>query len=616
MKRLHPMPFGAEVMERGTRFRLWAPDAREVELCLSPGRGERRLAMPAAEAGWFELVTEEAGPGARYQYWIDADLRVSDPASRFNPDDVHGPSEVVDPEAFVWQDATWRGRPWEEAVLYELHVGTFSSEGTFEGARRRLEYLAELGVTAVELMPVADFPGARGWGYDGVLPFAPDSRYGRPEALKQLVQEAHRLGLMMLLDVVYNHFGPEGNYLHRYAPQFFNPRHQTPWGAAINFDGEGNRTVRDFFIHNALYWLEEFHFDGLRFDAVHAILDDSSPHILTELARAVRAGPGRERPVHLVLENDHNEAWPLAQDEGAVTLHTAQWNDDIHHALHVLTVGETDGYYADYAQDPVGRLGRCLTEGFAFQGEASPYRRGARRGEPSRHLPPSAFVAFVQTHDQVGNRAFGERVSSLARPEALRAALAIVLLAPSPPMLFMGEEFGAATPFLYFCDFHGELADAVREGRRREFARFAQFADAGARARIPDPNDAATFAVSRLDWDCFQRAPHRGWLNYYRELLALRRERIQTRLRGTRGGEAQWRRLGERGLAVRWRLGDGSLLQLAAALGDEPVDGFPPLPGGLLFATAREAADGIARGCMPPWSAVWYLEEDAGPRVP
>jgi maltooligosyltrehalose trehalohydrolase len=609
MKRRHAMPFGAEVSKQATRFRLWAPGAREVELCLGAEEGERRLAMPAAGEGWFELVTEQAGTGTRYRYRIDGDIRVPDPASRFNPEDVQGPSRVVDPEAFTWQDTTWRGRPWEDAVLYELHLGTFSPEGNFDGARRRLDYLAQLGVTAVELMPVADFPGARGWGYDGVLPFAPDSRYGSPEELKGLVQSAHRLGLMVLLDVVYNHFGPEGNYLHRYAPQFFNPRHQTPWGAAINFDGEGNRTVRDFFIHNALYWLEEYHFDGLRFDAVHAILDDSSLHILAELAEAVRAGPGRERRVHLVLENDHNEAWPLAREEGAVTLYTAQWNDDIHHALHVLTVGETDGYYADYADDPVRHLARCLTEGFAFQGEVSPYRHGARRGEPSAHLPPGAFVAFDQTHDQVGNRAFGERISSLAPPETLRAAVAIVLLAPSPPMLFMGEEFGAATPFLYFCDFHGELADAVREGRRREFARFRQFADPAARERIPDPNDRATFAASRLDWDCLERPPHCDWLAFYRKLLALRREEIRPRLHGMGGGGAQWQKVGDRGLVAEWRLGDGSRLALAANLGSGEVSGFPPVPGRLLFGTGEEVAGTLVHGLLPPWSVVWFLEE-------
>jgi malto-oligosyltrehalose trehalohydrolase len=608
MKRRHAMPFGAEVIEKGTRFRLWAPGAREVGLCLEEEEGERRLAMPAAGEGWFELVTDHAGAGARYRYLIDRDLRVPDAASRFNPRGVHGASEVVDPGAFDWQDAAWRGLPWEDAVLYELHVGTFSPEGTFEGARRRLEYLAQLGVTAVELMPVADFPGERGWGYDGVLPFAPASCYGRPEALKRLVQDAHRLGLMVLLDVVYNHFGPEGNYLHAYAPQFFTRRHHTPWGAAINFDGPGSRGVRDFFIHNALYWLEEFHFDGLRLDAVHAILDDSAPHILTELARAVRSGPGRERRVHLVLENDRNEAWPLARDEGAVLLHTAQWNDDVHHALHLLTVGETDGYYADYADDPARHLARCLAEGFAFQGEASPYRNGTPRGEPSRHLPPGAFVSFVQTHDQVGNRAFGERISSLARPEALRAALAIVLLAPSPPLLFMGEEFGAATPFLYFCDFQGELAAAVRDGRRREFARFRRFAEAAARERIPDPNDPASFAASRLDWDCLGRAPHREWLEFYRRLLALRRDLVVPRLRGMGGGAAHWQRIGTRGLVARWSLGDGARLCLHAVLGDAPEEGFPGDPGTLVFATGEYAG----AGRLPGWSAAWFLDAAAG----
>jgi malto-oligosyltrehalose trehalohydrolase len=322
----------------------------------------------------------------------------------------------VDPGAFDWQDEGWPGRPWEEAVVYELHVGTFSPEGTFAGVERRLDYLASLGVTAIELMPVGDFPGRWSWGYDGVLPFAPDASYGRPEDLKRLVQAAHARGLMVLLDVVYNHFGPEGNYLHVFARDaFFTERHHTPWGAAINFDGPGAALVRRFFVDNALYWIEEYHFDGLRLDAVHAICDDSATHVLEEIAANVRAGPGRERQVHLVLENDANQSRFLARDANAGRAVTAQWNDDLHHALHAILTGEADGYYADYAAAPQAHLGRCLAEGFAYQGDASPYRRGKARGERSAHLPPGAFVGFLQNHDQVGNRAFtsGQRLSRL-----------------------------------------------------------------------------------------------------------------------------------------------------------------------------------------------------------
>jgi maltooligosyltrehalose trehalohydrolase len=303
------MPFGAEVLEDGgVRFRLWAPAMQSVDLCLVRETAERCLAMTGTGDGWLERVTHDAGPGSLYHYRIDGDRQVPDRASRFQPRDVHGPSQVVNPVSFDWDDEAWQGRPWEEAVVYELHVGTFSPEGTFRGVAERLDYLADLGITAIELMPVADFPGERNWGYDGVLPFARDATYGGSADLKALVQAAHRKGLMVFLDVVYNHFGPKGNYLHRYAPRFFTERHQTPWGDGINFDGEGSRVVRDFFIHNALYWLEEYRFDGLRLDAVHAIADDSEPDILTELAQTVHTGPGKERQIHLVLENDHNAA--------------------------------------------------------------------------------------------------------------------------------------------------------------------------------------------------------------------------------------------------------------------------------------------------------------------
>ncbi len=450
--RRHHMPYGAELTEDGSvRFRLWAPGARQIDLCLQREDGERLIAMSHRDAGWYELVTREAGASDRYRFRIDGDMRVPDPASRFQPEDVHGPSEIVDPAAFDWHDEDWRGRPWEETVLYEVHVGTFTPEGSFRAIEERLDYLADLGVTAIELMPVADFPGRRNWGYDGVLPYAPDGSYGRPEDLKHLVQCAHQRGLMVFLDVVYNHFGPEGNYLHVYAEPFFTERHHTPWGAGINFDGSGSRDVRDFFIHNALYWLEEYHLDGLRLDAVHAIADDSQPDILQELAVRVHAGPGRNRHVHLVLENDHNAARYLVRSEdGSPRLYVAQWNDDAHHALHLLATGESDGYYEDYADAPTDHLGRTLTEGFAYQGDPSAYRHGERRGEPSSHLPLTAFVNLLQNHDQVGNRALGERIDRLADPRALRAVTAILLLAPSPPLLFMGQEFLApdALPLL------------------------------------------------------------------------------------------------------------------------------------------------------------------------
>ncbi len=601
MIRNHTMPFGAEVQDDGSvRFRLWAPKAQRVELCLEGGE---RHSLGAREGGWYELVTHRAQAGSRYRFRIDGGVEVPDPASRFQPEDVHGPSEVVDPRAFAWKDADWRGRPWEEAVIYELHVGAFTPEGNFRAVEQKLDYLRDLGVTAIELMPVADFPGRRNWGYDGVLMYAPDSTYGRPEDLRRLVEAAHARGLMMFLDVVYNHFGPDGNYLRAYSPQFFTDRHSTPWGDAINFDGPESRVVRDFFIHNAIYWLEEFHFDGLRLDAVHAIVDDSTQDILSELAERVRKTFGDERMIHLVLENGDNAAHYLKRGaQGRVELYDAQWDDDIHHAVHVLITGESDGYYADYAGHAIGRLSRCLTEGFAYQGDFSEYHNG-KRGESTAGLPPSAFVSFLQNHDQIGNRALGERIGQLASPQALRAAMEILLLAPAPPLLFMGEEFGAGSPFLFFCDFSGELAEAVTNGRRNEFARFAQFNSAELRERIPDPNAEQTFLRSKLNWESLTRESHADWLRFYRELLAIRGRMIVPRLRGMNFTRAEFCE-GQRRLAVDWACSDGTL-QLRANLGSESqatVEAAAPF-----YASSEEARREFARGALPGWSVVWSL---------
>ncbi|HZY65098.1 MAG TPA: malto-oligosyltrehalose trehalohydrolase [Rubrobacteraceae bacterium] len=597
MRRSHKLPFGAEYLGEGeTRFTLWAPAAKRVELSLEDGE---RVAMRRGEDGVF-AVTAAAEPGARYRYLVDDEQGVPDPASRYQPEDVHGPSQVVDLEAFEWRDEDWKGRPWEETVLYELHVGSFSPEGTFGEVKDKLDHLVELGVTAVELMPLADFPGGCNWGYDGVLPYAPDSSYGTPEDLKELVQAAHEKGLMVFLDVVYNHFGPEGNYLNVYAPQFFTERHATPWGAAINFDGDESRQVREYFIHNALYWIEEYHIDGLRLDAVHAIVDESEKHVLEELAERVQGGPGRDRHVHLVLENEANAARYMRDG-----LYRAQWNDDFHNALHVALTGETSGYYGGYADAPMRLLARCLAEGFAYQGEPSQYRDGEKRGESSADLPATSFVSFLQNHDQVGNRAFGERITRLAQPEAVRAAAAMYLLSPQIPMLFMGEEWAAEEPFLFFCDFEEDLAPLVTEGRREEFAKFPEFSDPETRERIPDPSERETFEMSVLDWD--DAKEHRSWLELYKELLRLRREEIVPRLEGISGGRAECHLVGDRGLRARWTLGDGSVLTLLANLGDEPLDGFDDAPGRLLYATREVKREGRE---LPAWSVAWYLEEN------
>jgi maltooligosyltrehalose trehalohydrolase len=573
------MPFSAEVLEDGkTRFVLWAPAAASVDLVLE----EDTIPMSREENGTFSLTTE-AGSGTRYRFRIDGEQEVPDPASRSQPDDVHGASEVVDPGTFVWQDEHWEGRPWEEVVLYELHVGTFTPEGTFAGVKEKLDYLVDLGVTAIEVMPLSEFPGRRNWGYDGVLPFAPESAYGTPEDLKDLVQTAHDKGLIVFLDVVYNHFGPEGNYLSLYASEFFTDRHETPWGAAINFDGVGSDRVREYFVHNALYWLEEYNFDGLRLDAVHAINDSSERHFLTELAERVREGPERHRHVHLVLENDAKEAGYLRGP------YDAQWNDDLHHALHVVLTGESAGYYADYADEPVRNLGKALAEGFVYG------------KEPDAELPPGAFVSFVQNHDQVGNRAFGARIGQLAPPGAVRAAAEIYLLAPQTPMLFMGEEWNAASPFPFFCDFGQDLAPLVAKGRREEFAGFFEGEDIGS---IPDPSAEETFHEGKLDWASLDEPEHAEHLELYRGLLALRWEQIVPRLGDVPGGEVSYQTVGDRGLHVRWKLGDGSLLTLQTNLGPEPLAGVDGPSGRRLYASEGVTGEGRE---LPGWSVLWYL---------
>jgi malto-oligosyltrehalose trehalohydrolase len=602
------MPFGAAIVPGGVRFRLWAPAAHRVEVGVGAAADDLGWHdLHGDSDGWCERIVEGARAGVHYRFRIDDAKEVPDPASRYNPDDVHGASQVVDPLAYDWRDVNWPGRPWREAVLYELHVGTFTSAGTFDGVATRLDYLADLGVTAIELMPIADFPGRRNWGYDGVLPFAPDASYGPPDALKRLVDAAHARGLMVMLDVVYNHFGPEGNYLNLYAPDFFTDRHRTPWGAGLNFDGERSRVVRDFFVHNVLYWLEEFHLDGLRLDAVHAIQDDSTPDILTEIASTVREGVGRERLIHLVLENDRNESRRLVRDaNGRPRYYTAQWNDDLHHALHVTVTGEPQGYYGDYVDVPIGRVGRCLAEGFAYQGEASRWRGGRPRGEASITLPPSAFISFLQNHDQVGNRALGERLHTIARDECVRAALAIVLLAPSPPLLFMGEEFAAATPFLFFCDFEPALAAAVTRGRREEFRSFAQFADPATAERIPDPAARSTFERSKLDWRSLINAPHAHWHVLYRNLLALRHTAIVPLVNEIVLEHRTWRTWAKTALTVTWPRNDGRALRLDANLGDDPVTCDDVAKNPPIYATPGVDA---CNDMLPPWSVVWRMDD-------
>jgi maltooligosyltrehalose trehalohydrolase len=528
--------------------------------------------------GVFEaLAACEAG--ARYKFLISPDLAVPDPASRAQAGDVHDDSMLVD-QAFAWRHQDWRGRPWHETIVYELHPGAF---GGFKGIATHLPRLADLGITAVELMPIADFPGRHNWGYDGVLPYAPDAAYGTPDELKAMIDEAHGLGLQVFLDVVYNHFGPDGNYLNAYAKGFFREDIHTPWGGAIDFR---RPQVRRFFIENALYWLTDYRFDGLRFDAVHAIPDET---FLAEMAAEIRETlSGRQ--IHLILENETNDA-SLLRAGAAEPKYDAQWTDDWHHCMHVLLTGESEGYYRDF-QSPIALLARGMAEGFAYQGEPSAHAEGAPRGTPSAHLPPTAFVICLQNHDQIGNRAMGDRLTTLARPEALRAATVLLLLSPQIPMLFMGEEFFAEEPFLFFTDHHDELADAVRIGRRKEFAHFAAFSDPAARAKIPDPNAPATFEASIPKWQQFAD-------EFHRQLLALRAEHIVPHLPGTVSLKAE--ALGECGIRAEWRLGNGGVLTLAANFGSADLI-CAPSAGSLLFSTKTPGT------MLPAYSAAAWLQ--------
>lgn len=575
------MRHGPELLGDGrTRFNLWAPSAEKVELMLGDP-----IAMERQEEGWWRIETE-AVAGTRYRFRINGELLVPDPASRFQPEDVFGPSELIDHSAWRWQEPDWTGRPWTDAVVYELHVGAFSLRGNYDGVIDRLDYLAGLGVTAIELMPLADFPGRRNWGYDGVLPYAPEAAYGRPEDLKRLVDAAHARDLMVMVDVVYNHFGPDGNFLHAYAESFFDEARHTPWGAAINFK---RPEVRRFFIDNTLMWLKDYRVDGLRFDAVHAIEGEG---VLEELAEEVhRETAGRQ--VHLVLENADNVAAFLERRQGRPRWYTAQWNDDIHHCFHRALTGEDDGYYGDYDR-PVERLARCLEQGFDYQGDLTP--SGEPRGEPSGHLPPSAFVACLQNHDQIGNRALGDRLVSLIDVPALRLATMVLLLGPQVPMLFMGEEFACDQPFPFFCDFQGELAEAVREGRRKEFASFSKFG-----GDVPDPLSDETFQSAVIDWDLTMVEPHREHLAFAHEMLALRQQAVAPLL-ASGWQESKVVVLDERGIDGVWRFNGGSL-RILANFSDRPIEGLAP-PSGQRIAELEDSGTALESGRLPAWGGI------------
>jgi 1,4-alpha-glucan branching enzyme/maltooligosyltrehalose trehalohydrolase len=583
------MTFGPLLTAEGATFRLWAPAAKTIDVVI----GDQTHALNQEADGWFSVTLPDVKAGARYRFRIDGDLQVPDPGSRFQPEDIKGPSELIDHDAFPWRMTAWKGRPWHEAVFIETHVGTFTQEGTYRAMIDRLDDIVATGFTALELMPLADFPGRRNWGYDGVLWYAPDSAYGTPDDLKMLIDAAHERGLMVFLDVVYNHFGPDGNYLGVYAPDFFS-QDQTPWGNAINYMLP---QVRAYAVENAVAWLRDYRFDGLRLDAVHAIASHGEVPMLHELSNAVgRLAKETGRQIHLVLENDDNQASLLdPHQEPLAGQYRAQWNDDYHHAWHVLLTTEDQGYYSDYAPEPGKHIARALASGFSYQGEASAHRRGLVRGEPSGKLAPLAFVNFIQNHDQIGNRALGDRIDALAPAEGIAAALAITLLAPTIPMLFQGEEFGATTPFPFFCDFEGELADAIRNGRRKEFAAaYAKFGN-----EVPDPLSEDTFRSATLKWNDRDSESGRKRLALVTELLAIRKREIVPHLDGAVFGTADITSDGI--LTAQWTLRDKMPLRLVANLSSSSrAAGALNDSGRLIFGSAIGAT-------LAPWAVHWRV---------
>lgn len=524
-----PPRFGALVRDGATLFRVWAPKARTVELVLEDGGAP--VPMQREDGGTFAVVVGDVGAGARYRFRLDGGDPMPDPASRSQPEGVHGPSEIVDPHAFVWSDGKWKGLAQRDLVFYELHVGTFSPEGTFAGVTRRLPWLRDLGVTALELMPVAAFPGRWNWGYDGAALFAPAHVYGRPDDLRALVDEAHRLGLAVFLDVVYNHLGPDGAYLPAYGPAFTD-HHTTPWGRAMNLDDAHAEGLRALFVDNALHWLREYHFDGLRLDATHALVDDSPTHFLAELAAAV----AELTPRRFLVAEDHRNLNRLLLPRPEGYGLDAVWADDFHHQVRHLTAGDAEGYYADYVGTTAADLAVTLHQGWFYDGRPS-RRTGRPRGTSAAPIRPDQCVVCIQNHDQIGNRPLGNRLTDDVPLPTYRAASALLLFAPMLPLLFQGQEWAASTPFQFFTDHHPELGRLVTEGRRQEFEDFAGFA-----GEVPDPQDPATFERSRLVWEETEQPEHAHTLALYRALLALRRHLE---------GPAEARPVGETALHVR-----------------------------------------------------------------
>jgi maltooligosyltrehalose trehalohydrolase len=555
------LPVGAEVQPQGgVHYRVWAPRRRTVEVVFEGG--EAPLRLDAEPGGYFSGLAPRGRAGARYRYRLDGGDAYPDPASRFQPDGPDGPSEVVDPGRFEWTDAGWKGVTARGQVLYEMHAGTFTPEGTWEAAIRELPGLADTGVTVLEVMPVADFAGQFGWGYDGVNLFAPTRLYGPPDAFRRFVDRAHAAGLGVILDVVYNHLGPDGNCLKQYADEYFTDRYQTDWGEPINFDGEGSGPVREFFVSNAGYWLEEFHVDGLRLDATQNIYDASPVHVLAEISARVReAGGGRA--TYLVAENEPQHTKLVRpREQGGYGL-DALWNDDLHHTAFVALTGRAEAYYTDYAGTPQ-ELVSAMKHGYLYQGQWYAWQK-QRRGTPARDLPPWAFVSFLENHDQVANSDHGARVHARTSGSRWRALTALVLLGPPTPMLFQGEEFGSGRPFVYFADHKPDLARQVREGRLEFLAQFPSIAPPEMRARVPVPDDPATFASCKLD--PAERAGNREARDLHRDLLRLRRDDPVFRAQGEGGFDGAV--LGPHAFVLRWFGGEEGDRLLVVNLGAE-----------------------------------------------
>jgi maltooligosyltrehalose trehalohydrolase len=581
---------GAWPAAEGIHFRVWAATARRVELVLESGRRAGSIVPMTAEAtNVFAAVVPGISAGDLYRYRLDGRGPYPDPASRSQPQGVHGPSEVVDATQFAWSDTDWRGVELDALIAYELHVGTYTPAGTFAGVIERLPYLRDLGVTAIELMPVGAFAGQRNWGYDSVAIFAPARSYGTPDDLRRLVDAAHRHEIGVLLDVVYNHVGPDGAYLSVFSPHYFSTRHRTPWGVAVNFDGPHSRRVRDFFIENALHWLHEYHLDGLRLDATHALFDDSPRHVLAELSGRIRGACDHGRRRALLIAEDHRNLATLVRPRrGGGWGLDAVWADDLHHQLRRMLAGDDDGYYRDFSGSAAD-LATTVRSGWFYRGQYSEYLGGPRGTDPSG-LSPRQFVVCIQNHDQVGNRALGERLNHQIDPAAYRAASALLLCIPETPLLFMGQEWAASSPFLYFTDHHPELGRLVTEGRRAEFARFAAFADPQARERIPDPQAEPTFAASRLCWEEGIAPAHRATRRLYRALLRLRRGLELLRRDTWQGFTAHAR--GDGGLFLRYATGSESLVVAVRLRG----------AGEVIVADAPEAASGS-------WAVLLHTED-------